>query len=106
MHELRHALPSAQCDTNRIDGLPGGAIRSMSPSCHESFISRSPARIMIRFMNESRPVVAHRALRAAVAAAFCACVVSVPPVRAENAPHAIVGAWTLNRNLSDLPDER
>src|SRR5262245_7453535 len=80
---------------------------SMSPSCHESFICRSPARIMIRFMEESsRPVVANRALRAAMAAALCAWVVSIPAVGAENAPHAIVGAWALNRNLSDLPDER
>jgi len=77
----------------------------MSPSCHGSFISRSSPRIMIRFMEELSRMV-NRPLRAAVAAALCAWVVSIPPVRAETATHTIVGVWALNRNLSDVPDER
>lgn len=60
---------------------------------------------MIRFMEESSSIV-NRSRRAAVAAALCAWVVSIPPVRAETAPHTIVGVWALNRNLSDIPDER
>jgi hypothetical protein len=60
---------------------------------------------MIRFMEESSRMV-NRSRRAAVAAALCAWVVFIPPVRADSALHTIVGVWALNRNLSDMPDER
>src|SRR5262245_21799599 len=40
-------------------------------------------------------------------AAFCAPIGSIALLRAQQSdPHSIVGAWTLNRSISDIPDER